>query len=85
MLQHILLLLNIRKGITKLFLHALVWFQDRQVTCLLASARGTETTLAIITTLLVLDSNLLTSGNGLYGGHGTGICIRDRKDLDRGS
>jgi len=41
--------------------------------------------LAIITTLLILDSNLLIGCNRLYGGHDTGISIRDREDLDRGN
>ena len=42
--------------------------------------------LTIITTLLVLDSNLLIGCNGLYGGHDTGIGMRDGKYLDsRGS
>jgi len=62
-----------------------VWFQDRQVACVLASAGGTKTILAIIATLLVLDSDLLIGCNGLYGGHNTGISIRDGEDLDRGS
>jgi len=41
--------------------------------------------LTIITTLLVLDGNLLSYGNGLYGGYDRGISIRNGKDLNWGS
>ena len=73
------------KGITKLSLHTTVWFQDRQVTCVLASTGGAETTLVIISTLLVLDSNLLIWCNSLYGNNDTGMGVWNGKDLGRGS
>ena len=63
----------------------MVWFQDRQVTCVLASAGGAETSLVIIPTLLVLDSDLLIGCNSLYGDDDTGMGVWDREDLDRGS
>jgi hypothetical protein len=41
--------------------------------------------LTITTTLLVLDGDLLSCSNGLYGGYDRGISVRNGKDLNWGS